>query len=880
MPDLPSGTVTFLFTDIEGSTRLWEQYPEAMRAALARHDAILKAAIQEHHGHVIKGTGDGLHAVFARASDALSACLSAQLAFQQEETKEPACIRVRMALHTGSAQERDGDYFGSCVNRAARLMGIGHGGQVLLSEVSQGLVKGSLPQGTSLKELGWHRLKDLQEPEHVYQLLHPSLPAEFPVLNSLDSLPNNLPRQLSSFIGREREIEEVKHLLSSSPLVTLTGTGGCGKTRLALQVAAEVLEQHPAGVWLVELAPLSDPNLVVQTVATTLGLREAPGQPLLQTLIDYIQPRTLLLVLDNCEHLIQACATLTQALLQACPNLSILATSREGLRISGESTYRVPSLLPPDPSKLPAEEKDLAAIVLEYDAAVLFVERAGKQLPSFALTKQNAPAVASVCYRLDGIPLAIELAAARVRSLSVQEINTRLENRFRLLTGGSRTALPRQQTMQATVDWSYELLSEQERLLLGRLSVFAGGWTLEAAEAVCSDDKIEDFEVLDLLTCLVDKSLVIAEEREGKSRYRLLETIREYGLQRLQERGQEATWRSRHLEFFLALAKEAETKLTGAEQAEWLKRLQEEHDNLRSALKLCQQDQESNEAGMRLAGNIWRFWEIRGYLSEGREHLQAALEQEGREHKTRLRGKALYATGVLAWRQGDYAVARAMQDECLGISRELGDKRGIAASLSNLGAVAKDQCDYAAARALYEESLAIHRELGNKKGIAVLLNNLGTVAREQGDYAVARAQFEESLAIERELGDKLGIASSLNNLGNVAHDQGDYAVVRAMREESLGISRELGDKWGIAYSLGYLGSMAARQGDYGAARALIEESLAIFQELGDKQGIALSLGNLGNVANDQGDYVAARTLHAESLGIFSSRPELSSGSLV
>jgi len=755
MPELPTGTVTFLFTDIEGSTRLWEEHPEAMRSALARHDALLRQTIEQHHGHIVKGTGDRLHAVFAKASDGLAACLAAQLAFQADEPKEPASIRIRMALHSGSAQERDRDYFGSCVNRAARLMSIGHGGQVLLSAVTQGLVRESLPEGATLKELGWHRLKDLQEADQVFQLLHPGLPAEFPALNSLDSLPNNLPRQLTSFIGREKEIEEVRQLLTSSALVTLTGTGGCGKTRLALQVAAEVLEDYPEGVWLVELAALSDPGLVVQTVATALGLREAPGQPLLQTLTDYLQSRTLLLVLDNCEHLIAACASLTETLLQACPNLCILATSREGLRIRGESVYRVPSLLPPDPSKLPSEEKDLAAIFLEYDAAQLFVERAGKHQSSFALTQQNAPAVASVCYRLEGIPLAIELAAARVRVLSVQDINARLEHRFRLLTGGSRTALPRQQTLQAALDWSYDLLTEQERLLLGRLSVFAGGWRLEAAEKVCSDEQIKDFEMLDLLTSLVDKSLVIYEEREGKSRYRLLETIREYGGYRLQQSGQEKVWRSRHLQFFLALAEEAESKLTGAEQGEWLERLQEEHDNLRIALQWGQQDKDSQEASLLLAGSLCLFWDIHGYWSEGREHLQAALSQEAAYKKTKARAKALNGAGNLAYRQGDYATARALYEESLAIRRELGDKNGIADSLSNLGEMAKEQGDYAAARALYEESLAIRRELGDKYGIAYTLEAIAELAAAQGQSEPAAKLWAAADALREAIGSPL-----------------------------------------------------------------------------------------------------------------------------
>src|SRR5579871_184846 len=721
--NLPTGTVTFLFTDIEGSTRLWEQQPDAMQPALARHDAILRRAIEQHRGHIVKGTGDGLLAVFARASDALSACLSAQLAFQQEEQKEPASIRIRMALHTGSAQERDGDYFGACVNRVARLMSIGHGGQVLLSEVTQNLVKERLPERCRLKDLGKHRLKDLQEAEQVFQLLHPSLRSGFPALKSLDSLPNNLPRQLSSFIGREKQIEEVKQLLLASPLVTLTGTGGSGKTRLALQVAAESLVEYSDGVWLVELAAVADPSLVVQTAAASLGLREAPGPPLLQTLLDYLNSRTLLLVLDNCEHLLQACAVLAHSILRSCPQLRLLVTSREALKVAGEQVYRVPSLSAPDPDQIPTEEKEIAFIVSEYEAPRLFVERARLLKTDFTLTRQNASVVASVCHRLDGIPLAIELAAARVNVLSVEDINVRFKHRFRLLKGGSRTVLPRQQTLQATLDWSYELLSKQEQLLLARLSVFAGGWSLEAAEAVCSEEGIEAPDILDLLISLVEKSLSLAGEREGKSRYRMLETIQDYGLQRLQESGQEKLWRTRHLQFFLMLAEEAEPKLTGAEQGEWLQRLQEEHDNLRAGLQWCQQDKQSQEAGLRLAVSLRWFWQVRGFVSEGRTHLNTILSQENASQPTPTRVKALHSAGNLAVMQGDYAAARALYELSLSMSKELGDKLCIAASLGNLGNVTFAQSDYAAAHALFEESLTIQRELEDKPGIAASLGN-------------------------------------------------------------------------------------------------------------------------------------------------------------
>jgi predicted ATPase/class 3 adenylate cyclase len=523
-PHLPEGTVTFLFTDIEGSTRLWEEHPAAMQAALARHDALLHQAFQVHSGVVFKTFGDQFCAAFATVPDALAAALTLQRALHAAPWEEVGALRVRTALHTGMAETRGGDYFGPALNRVARLLEAGHGGQILLSRATQELAGDRLPEDASPRDLGEHRLKDLVRPEQIFQLVVPDLPADFPPLKTLDRRANNLPYQLTSFIGREQEMAEVKQLLSVRRLVTLTGAGGCGKTRLALQVAAEILESASDGAWSVDLAPLADPALVPQAVATALGVREEPGRPLTLTLVEFLKPQDLLMILDNCEHLVAACAQLAEALLQACPTLRILATSREPLSVGGEAPYRVPSLALPEGRQSP-----VLGSLMQYESVRLFVDRAATVLPTFTVTEENAPAVAQVCRRLDGIPLALELAAARVKALPVQQLAARLEDRFRLLTGGSRTALPRQQTLRATMDWSYDLLSEPERALLRRLSVFHGGWTLEAAEAVCVAEGIEAEAILDLLTALVDRSLVLYEEQEEAGRYRLLETVRQYG---------------------------------------------------------------------------------------------------------------------------------------------------------------------------------------------------------------------------------------------------------------------------------------------------------------------------------------------------------------
>jgi predicted ATPase/class 3 adenylate cyclase len=828
--NLPSGTVTFLFTDIEGSTRLWEEQPDTMRLALARHDVLLRAAIETNGGTVFKTIGDAFCAAFATAPPALEAALSAQKSLLQVRAGvgSDLLLKVRMALHTGAADLQDGDYFGQPLNRVARLLAAGHGGQILLSLPAEELVRDSLPARAAFKDLGEHRLRDLGRTETVFQLLHPDLPSEFAPLKSLDNpdLPNNLSQQVTSFIGREKEIEAVKSLLGKTRLLTLTGSGGCGKTRLGLQVAAEVLDQFPEGAWLVELAPLAIASLVPQTVANSLGVTEEAGKPILQTLTEQLKTRRLLLLLDNCEHLLDACAHLADALLRLCPNVKILTTSREGLGIAGETTYRVPSLSLPDPKRDTTPEQ-----IGTYESVRLFIERACAAQPAFSVTNQNAPALAAMCRRLDGIPLAIELAAARARSLSVEEINSKLDQRFRLLTGGSRTALPRQQTLRSLIDWSYDLLSDPEKSLLQRVSVFAGGWTLESAEQVCSSsgDGIEDWEVLDLLTGLADKSLVGFEQRDGKTRYGLLETVRQYGRDRLLESGENEAIRARHRDHFLSLAEQAEPELTGSNQVAWMERLEVEHDNLRAALEWSAREPGGAEAGLRISGAISRFWIIRGHLSEGRMHLERALGREDPQSRTKERAKALNGAGnILRW-QGDYVAARTPFEESLEIRREIGDQLGVARSLGNLGLVSHMHGDYTTAQSLSEESLAISRKLGDRWGIALTLGNLGEYSYYAGAYAAARAFQEEALAIQRELNDQWGIANALKNLGDVAQEQGEYAAARAFQQESLTVFKELGDRWGIAEVLHGLGVAAGGQGHadraarlWGAAEAIRE----------------------------------------------------------
>ncbi len=859
MPSLPSGTVTFLFTDIEGSTRLLQQLGDQYAQVLSECRHLLRTAFQERGGHEIDARGEEFFVAFSRARDALATAVAAQRAVAAHPWPEGITVGIRMGLHTGEPLGAGTGYVGMDVHRAARICAAGYGGQILLTQPTRDLVVEDLPEGVHIRDLGEHRLKDLGRPHRLFQVVAPNLRADFPPLKSLDALPHNLPIHLTSFIGREREIAELKRLLSQSRLLTLTGLGGTGKTRLALQVAADVLLEYHDGVWFVDLAALSDPTLVPQSVASVLTVREQPGRPLESTLADHLQSRQVLLVVDNCEHLIRACATLADTLLRACPDLRICATSREALSVSGEVLYSVPPLSLPDAKQL------LPEVLPRFDATRLFIERAILSRPDFTVHSRNAHAVAEICRRLDGLPLAIELAAARVKVLSPEQIVSRLDDRFRLLTKGGRTTLPRHQTLQAAIDWSYDLLAEKEQMLLRRMSVFAGGFTLEALEAVCSGDFIETHEVLGLLAQLVDKSLVTADPQNGSGRYRLLETVRQYGQEKLSKSGEVPERRRRHRDWFLDMAERLQDAIRGPEQDVWLNLLSAEHDNFRAALAWSSAEYRAEE-GLRLAVCLTSFWYVRGHSSEGRTWLDTTLSRSDRVPAS-LRAKGLYAAGLLATGQGAYTEARPLHEESLRIFRELGDRQGMAHALHGLGRVAEGQGDYVSARPLFEESLTIIRERGDRRGMAVAFIDLAWVAQEQGDYAAARSLAEESLAICRELGDTRLVGATLHVLSWVAKGEGDYAVAQSLLEESVAIFRKVGDQRAMADCFRGLGLVAEGRGNYPEAQRLYEESLEIFRELGDRRGMALSLKGIGDVAALQGDYPTARSLYDESLRI-------------
>ena len=863
---LPTGTVTLLFTNIEGSTHLLQQLGDRYATVLAEYLRLLRATFQEWNGHEVNKQDDAFFVAFARATDAVLAVVEAQRALAAHPWPEGVAVRVRMGLHTGEPSLTPQGYVGLDIQRAARIMSAAHGGQVLLSQTTCNLVEQDLPDDVSLRDLGEHRLKDLGRPRRLFQLVISDLPADFPPLSTLDTFPNNLPVQFTPFIGREQELSTIQQLLLQEDvrLATLTGPGGTGKTRLGLQLAAELSHSFAHGVFFVNLAPISDPELVVPTIAETLGMREGVGQSLLERLREDLRQKQMLLLLDNFEQVVSATVQVVD-LLAACPRLKVLVTSREVLHVRAEHEFPVPPLELPDPRRLP----DLAT--LSHNTAVaLFLQRAQAVKPDFQLTNANARAIVEICARLDGLPLAIELAAARMKLLPPQTLLSRLGQSLQVLTGTARDVPARQQTLRNTIEWSYNLLDASEQRLFRRLSAFIGGCTLEAIEAVYTalDGNQGAGQLLDGVASLIDKSLLQQTEQESEElRFAMLETIREYGLEALAASGELEAIQQAHAKFYLRLAEEAEPEFRGAQQAVWLERLEQEHDNLRAALRWSLERGEgghSSEIALRLAGALWRFWEVRGHWSEGRTFLEQALVgSKGSAGLARV--KSLKALGFLAFRQSDIDRAEALYEECLAHCRELGDRAGIALSLRLLGAIAWRRYNFGVAISLTEESLALCREVGDKEGIALSLINLAEEVALKGEYARAISLTEESLALLRALGDRAGIAWPLFQLAILLMiSQGDQATGRALLEESLALCREAGDTEGIAVTLGLLAQVFLLQGDAIKARSLLEESIMLGREIGASV-TARMLILLGRVASIEGDRAAAKALYEESL---------------
>ncbi len=873
MSNHPSGTVTFLFTDIEGSTKLAQQYPDAMPVLLARHNEILNQAIEAHNGFIFQIVGDSFSAAFHNTNDALNAALDAQRLLNNEAWS-PAPIKVRMGIHTGAAQldedSKEARYSGyATLALTQRIMSTGHGGQILVSQSAFDLTRDRLPENVKFIDMGERHLKDVLRSEHLYQLSVPDLPSEFAPLNTLETFTHNLPGQLTSFIGRKKEIDEIKKLVAAHRIVTLTGSGGAGKTRLSLHVGAECLNQFSDGVWFVELAPVTDPTLISQTLLSIFNLREDSHRTALEVLTDYLRAKTLLLMLDNCEHLIEACARTSESLLRACPKIKILASSREALGIAGEVPYRVPSLATPNPEHLPSLEK-----LSELDSIRLFIERAATAKSDFTLTKDNASFVAQICFRLDGIPLAIELAAARVKMLSTEQITVRLDDRFRLLTGGSRTALPRQQTLRAMIDWSYSLLSEPEKTLFRRLAVFVGGWTLEAAESVCREES-SGIDVLDLLTRLVDKSLVFSEESTGEIRYHRLETIRQYSREKFFETDEVETIRDRHLAFYVKYAESAEEHLRGRARLAWIHRLEAEQDNLRTAMEwgLAR----NPESALRIAASLPLFWTTGGFSAEGFRWIQQALEhmeKTGARAQPSLRAKGLSGLSFLYMSLGDNTNGRRVAEESVALFRQSQDKSGLAYSLFILSFPLEFLGERLQAEAALLESIAIARSEKNAFVLASSLNSLTRVTLDlHGDIEAAERYADEAIRVSEE-GIEWTVAVAHEMKGIIALHRKDYDEARTLIEKAINAYRENGASFNVIIAKSGLAHMERELGNYAIAQDLYRETIVAFRDVGQNGAVAHQLECFGFIALAQNQNKRSSPADERALQLFSAADAL------
>lgn len=846
---LPSGTVTFLFTDIEGSTELWDRFPDEMAGVIGRHDELVRGAIEEAGGYVFKSVGDGLFSAFVAGPPAVDAALRAQRALTREPWRVPEPLRVRMAVHSGQAQPRGGDYFGPPLNRVSRILSAGHGDQILLSKTVEPEVRHHLPDDVELEDLGMRRLKDLVEPEHLYQVVSADLRRDFPPLRTLDARPHNLPAQATSLVGREKEIAEVRALLTGGArLVTLTGPSGAGKTRLALQVAADLIDNYDDGVFLSELSELWEPELLPETILGALGHKAEGEEASLDALTSYLSEREMLLVLDNFEQLVDAAPTVS-TMLGAARGLSVLVTSQAPLRLRGEHEFPVPPLSLPDSDDFSNIER-----LSSFEAVELFTERAHAVTPAFELNRDNAGAVVEIVRQLDGLPLAIELAAARSKLFPPRAMVDRLQSRFDFLTAGSRDLPDRQRTLRGAIAWSYELLDEDEQALFRRLSVFSGGWDLSAAETVCADDS-PNMDVLEGLSSLIDKSLVRPIHAEsGEPRFALLTTIRAFGAEKLEEAADTDTWRRRHAEYFSELAGEFNPASPGPGEdlPAAARNLNANYENLRTAVEWAIDAGDSHLA-VSLSVALPAVWMLVGKLDEGQRWLERILDAPGPLDEAD-QALGLNLLGRLGQIQGDNS-PRVIDlfEQSLALYQELGDLSGAARALMNLGNVQSRKRAYSEACALFLESLEIYRQIDEPFGITGALMNLGDLARLEGEDERATRLFEEARDVARERDAPVSLAYALQYLATMAHLSGDLGGAARGFAESLALFEQFGARIPIAWSWYYQGGVALDTGEVEKASQLFEDALTSFEEMKHTPGIACVLLGMALLIAKRGD---------------------------
>lgn len=816
-------TLTFLFTDIEGSSRLWEQHPSSMGEAIEQHDFLLRNTIEKNGGHVFKTVGDATYAAFPTAQDAMDAAAESQRRLVEMNWGDIGLLKVRMGLHTGAAEYRNDDYFGPVLNRVSRISSSAHGGQTLLSELTSNLLRDDLPPGITLREIGELHLRNLSRPEYIFQAVIDGLPNDFPPLRASATLPNNLPPQSTRLIGRTEHSRQVQELLRSTRLLTLVGAGGSGKTRLALEASMPLIEEFPAGVWLIELVQVRDQDRIWEEISTAIGALEEMDRPIHDTVLDYLKMKSILLILDNCEQLVNEVSPVCSDILRSCPGVKILATSRQALGLAGERIFQVQPLRTFNTWSRDSSTPLTAVEMGKYEAIQLFVDRAATVQPDFELTNENAADVAEICHRLDGLPLAIELAAARARVLTVHQIAERLENRFKLLRGNNQN-LPHQQTLEALMDWSYELLTPAEKALLLRIAIFAGGRTLEAIEEVCTDETVDAFEIVDLLDQLVSKSLVQVElDFEGQPRYLMSESLWGYARAKLEASEESKELRQRHAEYFLKLAELAEPQLEGPNQKRWFDLLVAAQINFRFIFSALDQLDRGTEIGLRLYGALGRFSEVRGNVKYARdlsESLFARTDAEAPELDA-IRAKALTAAGRIAWCQDDNSEAEQFYLAAIQLYEKTGDHPMAVLCGALTGFIDRGNNKLELARQRFSACVAVGEQLNIAKFAGIGLSGLGSVALDEGNPDLGRQLKEQSLAIYRKIGDRWISSLILWGVAETAIAQDDLDAARELLRELIENVAILENRWLNPYILGALGRLQFKQGQPALAARLL-----------------------------------------------------------